>query len=220
METKNCNTCSEEIKYDAKKCTHCDTFQNWRRHLDFGKNFLALVIAFISVVTVLVTQLKSASEKDFSNAYVESFIMNRNGVSLITSNTGNVPAYIKSCKLYFTDNDSIVLTYNLTLDDNTNTSRIIEAEKSSEIFFEINRDWLRESMCKYINQSRDILYEGDRFKGIIRYEVVNYDSKQKRINKYSNGENVFLIKDLIHALQYDNGGFDCIAFINDQQSSI
>lgn len=219
IEDVKCSTCFKQVPKGAKKCTHCGTFQNWRRYLDFGKNFLALMIAFISVITVLVTQLKSVSEKDVSNAYVEAFIMNSNGISLITSNTGNVPGFIKSCQLDFMDNNQVVTTYNLTLDEEKNSSRIIEAGKNSEIFFKINSSWLRESICTHINQNRNTLYKGDRFKGKIRFEIANYNPEYNRINTYSKGENYFLIKDLIHSLTYKSGGFECSEFLKESFTS-
>jgi hypothetical protein len=49
---KQCTTCGEEIAYTARKCIHCDSYQDWRRYLTFSSTVLALLVALLSVATV------------------------------------------------------------------------------------------------------------------------------------------------------------------------
>ena len=49
---KQCTTCGEEIANSARKCIHCDTYQDWRRYLTFSSTVLALLVALLSVATV------------------------------------------------------------------------------------------------------------------------------------------------------------------------
>lgn len=49
-----CIACKLEIEEGATKCVHCDTIQSWRRHLTFGSTVLSLLVALVSVSTVLI----------------------------------------------------------------------------------------------------------------------------------------------------------------------
>jgi hypothetical protein len=45
-----CLACREEIKPGAMKCIHCETMQDWRRHLAFTSTNIALLTALVAVV--------------------------------------------------------------------------------------------------------------------------------------------------------------------------
>ncbi len=47
-----CPICKHSIPGDAKKCTHCDSYLNWRKYLSLFTDVLALV-ALISVATTM-----------------------------------------------------------------------------------------------------------------------------------------------------------------------
>jgi hypothetical protein len=49
---KLCTTCGEPIAQSARKCIHCDTYQDWRGYLAFSSTVLALLVALLSVATV------------------------------------------------------------------------------------------------------------------------------------------------------------------------
>ena len=48
---KECVVCGEQIPATAQKCTHCEGFQDWRRHINFSATVLALLTALVSVVS-------------------------------------------------------------------------------------------------------------------------------------------------------------------------
>lgn len=50
-DSKLCVRCNNDIPSSARFCTHCNSYQDWRRHLNFSSTFLALIIAAISVIT-------------------------------------------------------------------------------------------------------------------------------------------------------------------------
>jgi hypothetical protein len=52
-EKKSCLTCSLQIPLTAKKCVNCGSYQNWRRHLDFGNTSIALLVAFLGLLTTM-----------------------------------------------------------------------------------------------------------------------------------------------------------------------
>lgn len=52
--SKSCIACKLDIEEGATKCVHCETSQNWKRHLAFGNTALALLIALISVSAIAI----------------------------------------------------------------------------------------------------------------------------------------------------------------------
>lgn len=44
---KQCIQCASEIPSAARKCVHCQSLQDWRRHIDIGNTSLALLIALL-----------------------------------------------------------------------------------------------------------------------------------------------------------------------------
>lgn len=52
---KQCKTCALLIPRDASKCTHCDTFQDFRRFMPISNLSLSLLIAFISVCSIFLS---------------------------------------------------------------------------------------------------------------------------------------------------------------------
>jgi len=50
--TRICTTCGEEIAASARKCIHCDSYQDWRRYFVFSQSVLALLVALVSVTAV------------------------------------------------------------------------------------------------------------------------------------------------------------------------
>jgi hypothetical protein len=72
----------------AKKCTKCDSFQDWRRYLPLGQNVLALLVALVSVVTLGVPVFKDAFKKDASDIKVNFQSAGPSTITLLASNTG------------------------------------------------------------------------------------------------------------------------------------
>jgi hypothetical protein len=52
VETKPCKVCGEEIRESARKCNHCDSYQDWRLNIGFSNTVLSLLVALCSVLTV------------------------------------------------------------------------------------------------------------------------------------------------------------------------
>ncbi len=62
--TAICRTCREPIHRGARKCTECESYQDWRRFAAIGDTSLSLVVAGLSVLTVLVPLVVRALEAD------------------------------------------------------------------------------------------------------------------------------------------------------------
>ncbi|WP_205124545.1 hypothetical protein, partial [Tsukamurella sputi] len=49
---KQCIDCGEKINKSARLCKYCKTYQDWRRFLSLSNTTIALLIAFLSVITL------------------------------------------------------------------------------------------------------------------------------------------------------------------------
>ncbi len=72
-----CRTCCEEIADGAKKCTHCGSFQNYRRFFTISSTALSLLIALLSVSGLVLPNLIDAmkhpeAEVTFTIAHADS----------------------------------------------------------------------------------------------------------------------------------------------------
>ena len=68
-----CIGCDEKITCNAKVCPACGTFQNWRRHLNLGSAVISLLVAFLSLIIVLISQVKNLKTPDSD---LTAFIIN------------------------------------------------------------------------------------------------------------------------------------------------
>lgn len=57
-----CPVCGEEIALSARKCIHCSSELNWRRHLSFSATTFALITAFLAVLGTVGPSIKSLFE--------------------------------------------------------------------------------------------------------------------------------------------------------------
>lgn len=55
--TKPCTACSELINYTATICKTCKTHQGWKKHIPTSSSMLALIVAALSIITVLANSL-------------------------------------------------------------------------------------------------------------------------------------------------------------------
>lgn len=85
--TKPCRVCGEEIRFVARKCVHCGSWQTWHEDvLGLSTTTLSLLVALVSVATagipLIVAALKpqgakiSATVETVSYPYVSAFVSN------------------------------------------------------------------------------------------------------------------------------------------------
>lgn len=80
-----CCECKEPIEMGAKKCIHCNSYQNWRRYMPLSSDVLALLIALLSILTVGAPIVADA----FSNVETEISI-SATGVRLGCIGSGSI----------------------------------------------------------------------------------------------------------------------------------
>ena len=183
---KQCPSCREYINVAATKCTHCGSFQNWRRHLNFSSSLLSLMVALISVATVFITVVMNSTTKKNSEIHASiinwqrSFITDGQmypvlTVELFVSNSGQRPGAVKTIAIrgegdsQFQFLRSVVSTSNTVYAHDKVESQIVEPGKTLLL-----KEHLKSSLTvdefesKYANSD-------------LRVVVVNFDGKEEEI---------------------------------------
>ncbi len=66
-----CLACKHEIEPGATKCVHCESFQNWKRHLQFSSTVLSLLIALFSVAGLTIPVLVKTFQSEKAEVKVQ-----------------------------------------------------------------------------------------------------------------------------------------------------
>lgn len=124
MEKILCVVCMEPIHAGAKKCIKCESFQNWRRYINFSSTVLSLLVALATSLSLLLTiywdRLSSRNSKmkfkvvQLSRYEGLTYICDQNRaddgymfeieVGFLSRNLGNQAAYLSQ---YWGDYESI-----------------------------------------------------------------------------------------------------------------
>lgn len=92
-----CSTCGEKISCEARKCIHCSTYQDWRRHLTFSTGLIALIASVLAGVGASYPVLREAWRIPDSNLRVSSTPLFEDGnVILLVTNSGVKPGVVDS----------------------------------------------------------------------------------------------------------------------------
>ncbi|ELA9373334.1 hypothetical protein QUO16_004661 [Vibrio parahaemolyticus] len=90
---KKCRICAEDINEKAKKCIHCESYQRgFRSFINVGNATLALVVALVSVLSIIIPPLYSHYEKKNSDlaVHLQSFSRaNSMNANVVVTNGGN-----------------------------------------------------------------------------------------------------------------------------------
>jgi hypothetical protein len=105
-EKKKCIVCREQIDKDAEKCTHCDSFQDWRRYFSMGTVVLSLLVALISVLTAAIPVLTTTLTPKRSDVRFSLLDYGSQRIKVVSSNLGNRAAVLKGATLFIVKNGS------------------------------------------------------------------------------------------------------------------
>jgi len=120
---KPCLVCGNNIPASANKCTHCNSFQNWRRFIHFSSTILALLVALVSVATTAIPILSDAFTNDNSKLnIVFKNVKSSNSpaagesttekLMFIVANSGKRPGGIAEAKLIYTISNNKIYAKN------------------------------------------------------------------------------------------------------------
>jgi hypothetical protein len=87
-ETKPCKVCGEAIKLAARKCIHCDSYQDWHADIGMSSTMLSLLIALFSVLTVSVPVVRDAITPSISNLKFSYQGTASKIITVLVANTG------------------------------------------------------------------------------------------------------------------------------------
>jgi hypothetical protein len=128
---KPCKVCAEFILQEARKCTKCDTYQDWRSYIGFSSTVLALTTALLSVAGISIPLLVTAVKGN--NSELSAFVARlENGrLEVVVFNNGDRPGGVARAYLvgsYPRTGQSIGLPLNIESTSDNSTS--IEPQKN------------------------------------------------------------------------------------------
>ena len=171
-----CRFCRETIADRARICKHCDSRQDWVRHINFSNTTLSLLVALLSVMTVAAPVLFRAWHGKFSDVFVKSFHWTENGVSLVLENRGTVPGYVRSCKFAVPLAAGGVQEINTNLDPRSST-RLVPAQDLKEVFFRFDKNFFRDVVLGQAGDSSQSLRDGT-LKLTLNVEIEQYGGEK------------------------------------------
>lgn len=94
--TKPCRVCAEPIRTEAKKCTKCQSYQNWLfSTFGLSSTILSLIIALFSVLTVAVPVITEQLTPKNSNLVFAYQSADRDVLTMLVSNQGTRPGSVR-----------------------------------------------------------------------------------------------------------------------------
>lgn len=96
---KHCKVCHEDIRVGARKCIHCDSYQDWRRLLTMSSSVLALLVALVSVSSTTIPQIAEIFEKEYSSANIQSHGVKGQNIEIVIQNSGSREAFFAGASL-------------------------------------------------------------------------------------------------------------------------
>src|SRR5262245_16368653 len=103
---KTCTSCGEEIAASARKCIHCDSYQDWRRFFGFSSPVLALLVALVSVATFAVPVFRDvlAPKDSHLTGSFQGFVDDE--PVFVVSNSGNRAGTVGEASIWLVTVDS------------------------------------------------------------------------------------------------------------------
>jgi hypothetical protein len=98
---KACSTCALWIPIDAVFCTHCENYQNWRRHWQFSANTLPMLVALVAVTGALASPLMPVLFKPDSTLKMLGFSASEKTLIVTVANVGNRPGVVAEVMVMF-----------------------------------------------------------------------------------------------------------------------
>jgi hypothetical protein len=96
QKAKLCKVCGEPIALIAKKCTHCDSYQNWFSNISISSSVLTMLVALLSVLTVTVPVFREALTPKNSDIIATLQDSDETRIMVVVSNKGVRPGTLRS----------------------------------------------------------------------------------------------------------------------------
>ena len=110
-----CRNCRHPLRPGARKCTECNSFQDWHRFLGLSSSVLGLLVALVSVLTfALPIWEETLDEKVMAPKFVMLDVAGDGTTTFSISNAGDAPAALQMIGISRGDH---VVTFDLAAAD-------------------------------------------------------------------------------------------------------
>lgn len=109
-----CRVCKKTMPAQGRKCTECNSFQDWRRILSFSTEILALLIALFAVLGIAIPELTKWRNRH-SHTQVRIIGASQDELFVIVMNTGREPSTVHGFRASFMNvplSDADLLPFN------------------------------------------------------------------------------------------------------------
>lgn len=150
-----CRTCQEDMKLGAKKCTKCDSYQDWRRFLSMSSSVLALLIALLSVTSVAGPSIIRMARGERSQIAVAAVqVSSARSLRLFVSNRGTRPAALGNVVLSISGTARLD-TVAISLEPKAGSSTTIAAGSAVMLTFDTGLPGVaHEDIVRFLNGAR------------------------------------------------------------------
>ena len=147
-DVKPCKYCGNDIPAAAVKCTHCDTWQNWRGLLNFSIPVLSLILAILTVIF--------SSGREFYKAVTYTPRVNAMAADISLTNFGTLEGAMQL--VLFNGEDAIVpVSTSITCEPvGTNGALELYFTSSEEQFFTLAAKSEKSVTFKYTEHTGDL----------------------------------------------------------------
>lgn len=168
-----CIVCREQIKAGARKCIHCDSFQDWREYFNFSSSVLAWLVALVSVISLSLPVIRDALQKDNSKVVLTFQGIEEGYISLIASNLGTRAGSIGSAELNFDNGDGETQSFSLLVHESASGAALIKEGFSGRIQLTLKKFGFR--------TTQEHLLQLQATKCHIVVEIVQFDGTHESI---------------------------------------
>lgn len=177
---KCCIVCGELIKSTAKKCIHCDSFQDLRRFLPISNTMLALVIALISVIAAVSPVIKNLFVEKNSEILVRLQDVHRESIYLMLSNLGEREGGIGKTSILYQTNEQPPRGQRMLLEKNREES-FVPAGSSKQL--RLSMECKNAEYAKRIQKFRDLYFHwkvNEKLSphGVVEVEIISFIGEQ------------------------------------------
>lgn len=139
-ETKQCKVCGEAIKVVARKCIHCDSYQDWHADVSISSTVLALIVALVTALTAALPVLQRTLTANNSELSFSFQAATKEIISVLVTNQGVRPgSVVNHGSLSITPKDGKKVPYELAL-SNTKDAGAILIEPGTSVILNYQLD--------------------------------------------------------------------------------
>lgn len=178
-ETKYCIACGQLISANATLCHHCNSYQNWRRHVAFTQTTLALLVALVAVVGAtapVLYKIYKGNNSDLSGQFVD---FRKGRAVFIVRNAGNAPGVVIDggfrFRVDYENATPATMGFSISLSEDDQTI----VEPSGTILVSLRGEGVRLGVLK------SVFHEKSSDKCVTYLNIQEFDGTKERLEKES-----------------------------------